>query len=532
MEKVHTGIKGIVTDSLTGLPLEAYITILETGTGVSTDPDFGDYYKVISPGIYNLLVSAQGYRDSLITNVQVDSFPATVIDVQLIPEITFNLDILVLDNQTSNPLQDVKISLFKNDNLFLTDSTNINGIFQVNIEPDSFIIKLEKDLYFDVDTVVKIYSDTSLNFEMQEIIPAIVKGNVSLSTGGNVEGAVVYCDGRIDTLSSDGYFRLEGIKPGNISTFASLYNHISSRLDTTVNNGDSLDLLITLEPGSNEIFDDFESSSLITYLESGDWEMGIPATGPMSAFSGVNLWATNLSGNYSNGNLLSRLETGEIVIFGINNPVLKFYHWYDIENGTDGGNVKISIDNGSTWQILIPGEGYPVTSLPAGGGNPLAGEPAFSGHQHYWNEIIFDLNMYSSNPIIKLRFDFGVDQTGNASGWYVDDFQIVDGIVVKINNPNYSESNLKPSIKNYPNPFNPETNIQITLPQKGFINLQIFDIKGSLVKTIVSQNYQAGDYTFSWDGTNASQHHVASGIYFLKMFSNEFTLNQKLLLIR
>jgi len=532
MEKVHTGIKGIVTDSLTGLPVEAYVTILETGSGVSTDPDFGDYYKVIFPGIYNLMVCAPAYRDSLITNVLVDSFPATVIDVQLIPEVTFNLDILVLDDQTSNPIQDVKISLFKNDNLFIYDSTNTNGIFQINIEPDSFSVRLEKEFYFDIDTVFRVYSDTSFTFDMREIIPAVVKGNISSLAGSSVEGAIIYCDGKIDTTESYGNFRLEGIKPGNISTFTSLYGHITSRLDTVVNNGDSLELAIILEPGNNEIFDDFESPSLITYTENGDWERGIPSSGPMNGYSGVNLWATDLSDKYSNGGLLSTLETSEIVIFGINNPVLKFYHWYNIENGTDGGNVKISTDNGHSWQILVPGDGYPITTLPEGGGNPLAGEPAFSGLKDYWYEATFDLMSYTAFPVVKLRFDFGVDQSGNAEGWYIDDLQIYDGIVVRAEEPNLSNSQERPSVSNYPNPFNPETKIQISLPQKSFVNLQIYDIKGSLVKTIVSKNYQSGDYTFKWDGTNQSKNNVASGIYILSLNLNDFISHRKLLLIR
>jgi hypothetical protein len=532
MEKVHTGIKGIVTDSQTGLPVEAYITVLETGTGVGTDSYLGDYYKVIFPGVYNLFVSAEGYRDSLITNVVVDSFPATIIDVQLIPEIKYNLEILVIDDQTSNPLQNTVISLFKKDTLFVIDSTNFNGLFQVDVEPDSFYVKIEKENYFNVDTLLKIYSDTTFMFEMQQIHPAIIKGNVYSSGGGNVDGAVVYCDGVVDTLHSDGIFHLNGITPGSITLFAALYNHKTSRIDTVVNNGDSLDVLITIEEGSNEIFDDLETSSIVTFTESGDWEIGTPSSGPINAYSGVSLWATNLSGKYSNGNLLSTLETGEIVIFGINNPVLKFYHWYDIETGIDGGNVKISVDNGISWQIITPAEGYPVTSLPGASGNPLGGEPAFSGQQQFWDEVTFDLTSYAVYPVIKIRYDFGVDQTGNAAGWYIDNLQIIDGIVVKTKEQEFTNSELLPSIRNYPNPFNPETNIHITIPQKSFVNLKIFDIKGALVKDIVSKIYQAGDYTFKWDGTNQSQLKVATGVYFLRLSLNINILNRKLILIR
>jgi len=532
MEKVHTGIKGIILDSLTGLPIEAYVTILETGSGVSTDPDFGDYYKVISPGTYNVLVSAPDYRNTLVTNVYVDSFPATIIDIQLIPEITFELELFVEDIQTSNPIPDVKISLFKNGNIFLTDSTDLNGVIVVDVEPDSFELKLENELYFTIDTIVQVYSDTSFTFAMQQIVPAIVKGNISSTIGSSVAGAVIYCDGKIDSISSDGNFRLTDVKPGNISVFASLYDHLTTRMDTAVSNGDSLELAVLLESGNNEIFEDFESISQITYMETGDWERGIPSIGPMNAYSGVQLWATDLSNNYSNGSILSTLETGEIVVFGINNPVLKFYHWYVMENGTDGGNVKISIDNGDSWQLLVPSDAYPVPSLPAGGGNPLAGEPAFSGFQQYWYEATFDLINYSTYPVIKLRFDFGSDQTGNAEGWYIDDLQIYDGIVVKTEELNSSNSQMKPSINNYPNPFNPKTNIQMSLPHNSFVNLQVFDIKGALVKTITSDNYQSGNYTFRWDGTNESIHHVASGAYILRLNVNDYFTNRKLLLVR
>jgi len=91
---------------------------------------------------------------------------------------------------------------------------------------------------------------------------------------------------------------------------------------------------------------------------------------------------------------------------------------------------------------------------------------------------------------------------------------------------------MKPSIENYPNPFNPETNIQISLPHKSHVNLQVFDIKGALVKTIISDNYQPGNYTFRWNGTNESIHHVASGVYILRLKVNDYISNKKLLLVR
>ena len=65
-----------------------------------------------------MLVSAPDYKDTLITNIFVDSLLATIVNVKLLPDITFELEIFVDDIQTSNPIQDVKISLYKNGNFF------------------------------------------------------------------------------------------------------------------------------------------------------------------------------------------------------------------------------------------------------------------------------------------------------------------------------------------------------------------------------------------------------------------------------
>ncbi|MFC2088874.1 M14 family zinc carboxypeptidase [Calditrichota bacterium] len=512
MEKVHTGIKGIVTDSLTGLPILANVTVLETGTGVNTDPDFGDYYKVISPGIYSLLFSADGYEDKKLYNVQVDSFPATILDVQLIPEAMFSIGGQVKDIESGKPISGVEVVLTNGDSTIYHDSTGFNGSFQVNVKPDSFVVRLQKNNYFTLYDTIVISTDTTMTFEMQQIHQAIVKGIVESSLRSSPAGAIVYCQGVTDTLGGDGQFRFEEIIPGNISVIAYLFNHKTVQLDTMVQNHDSLDLEIVLEPGQNEILDDFETTSTIIYLNNGDWEKGVPASGPMNAFSGVNVWATNLSGNYSNGGLLSTLETSEIAILGLAKPTLEFYHWYDFETDKDGGNVKISTDNGQTWQVLDPMESYPIAALPAGSGNPLEGEPAYSGQQLFWKEATFNLSSYAVYPVIILRFDFGADQTGNASGWYIDDLHLFDGNVVKVEDIMSDDGQLLPSIINFPNPFNPVTTIKYKLPKPTSVLIEIYNVLGQKLSTLVNMHEKAGYHEIQFD---ASQ--LASGIYLYRI---------------
>lgn len=67
--------------------------------------------------------------------------------------------------------------------------------------------------------------------------------------------------------------------------------------------------------------------------------------------------------------------------------------------------------------------------------------------------------------------------------------------------------------QNYPNPFNPTTSIQFFIPQQLKVELIIYDIMGKKVKTLADNNFSAGTYNITWDGTNDKGMAVSSGIY-------------------
>ncbi len=71
--------------------------------------------------------------------------------------------------------------------------------------------------------------------------------------------------------------------------------------------------------------------------------------------------------------------------------------------------------------------------------------------------------------------------------------------------------------QNYPNPFNPETNIGFRISDVGIVQLKIYDISGRLLKTLVNESMNAGDYTSVWDGKNRFGQEVSSGIYFYQL---------------
>lgn len=67
---------------------------------------------------------------------------------------------------------------------------------------------------------------------------------------------------------------------------------------------------------------------------------------------------------------------------------------------------------------------------------------------------------------------------------------------------------------NYPNPFNPLTNIKYEIPGNDRIIIRIYNLKGQLVKELLNEEQRAGTHTVLWDGTNRYNESVASGIYF------------------
>lgn len=88
---------------------------------------------------------------------------------------------------------------------------------------------------------------------------------------------------------------------------------------------------------------------------------------------------------------------------------------------------------------------------------------------------------------------------------------------------------------NYPNPFNPETNIFFTIPYKlanKFTEVNIYDINGELIKRLVSKDLPAGNYIAKWDGTNEQQQKISSGIYLYKINVGQYSASGKMNLVK
>jgi hypothetical protein len=126
---------------------------------------------------------------------------------------------------------------------------------------------------------------------------------------------------------------------------------------------------------------------------------------------------------------------GEAAVHSLTSPILyvwdeaeefflSFTHLVATEAAYDGGNVKISVNEGPFE--LIPPEAFRYNAynaaIPVSSTNPLFGEPAFTGRGAVWGASFIELTGFANGgDLVQFRFDFGKDACGGHDGWYLSD---------------------------------------------------------------------------------------------------------------
>ncbi len=86
--------------------------------------------------------------------------------------------------------------------------------------------------------------------------------------------------------------------------------------------------------------------------------------------------------------------------------------------------------------------------------------------------------------------------------------------------------------QNYPNPFNPSTIIQFALPSSGKVKLEVYNILGQGVRTLVSGDLSAGTHQVTFDGRSNSGSILSSGVYFYRLETADFVKSRKMMLLK
>ncbi|PKN79592.1 MAG: hypothetical protein CVU48_04890 [Candidatus Cloacimonetes bacterium HGW-Cloacimonetes-1] len=85
---------------------------------------------------------------------------------------------------------------------------------------------------------------------------------------------------------------------------------------------------------------------------------------------------------------------------------------------------------------------------------------------------------------------------------------------------------------NYPNPFNPETTISYSVKEASPVTIEIYNVKGQVVRTLVSETKASGNHTTVWNGKDNNGRNVTSGVYFYKMNAGKYSSTRKMILMK
>jgi len=373
-EGLH-GIRGIVTDSATALPIPATITVVGhdfDNSQVYTDPDIGNYHRMIENGTYSLQFTSPGYVTRIINNITVTTGTAVRVDIALAP-LTAD-PIIVYDGNTapeSGPgdMVTFKISLTNNGG---GNAYNADGTLGTD------------------DTYITI----SQSYSLYPTITAI---------GGTA------------TSSSDYQFTISGDSPD--------YRFVQFYLDVTADGGYSERVYFDYYIGEMSIayFDDFSLDQGWSGLGgSGEWTIGSASGG--SGGSGAGDPAddhTATSDNFLLGNDLSPADGaysgslgttywGTSPYIDCTNLIgveLSFFRWLGVESSTYD-HAYMEVYDGSSWVTIYHNGGTVDESA--------------------WSEQIYDVSSQADgNPDFQIRFGIGpTDGSQEYCGWNIDDFRL------------------------------------------------------------------------------------------------------------
>ncbi len=178
----------------------------------------------------------------------------------------------------------------------------------------------------------------------------------------------------------------------------------------------------------------------------------------------------------------------------------------------DNYYVKVSTNNGQIWTTL-----WNATALTG-------------GWTTYTDVLTIPLTAYAGQNI-KLAWH-ATDGPANDGLWYV---WFIDQVKVEgtVSNEDVTVPVVLTELQgNYPNPFNPETTIRYSVKEATPVTIEIYNVKGQLVRTLVNETRAAGNHSVVWNGVDENGRSISSGVYFYKMKAGAYSSTKKMILMK
>jgi hypothetical protein len=254
---------------------------------------------------------------------------------------------------------------------------------------------------------------------------------------------------------------------------------------------------------------------------------------------GDTLWTKTFGGDgFDSGSSVQQTKDGGYIIAGTS-------HSFNTDGSTDVWLIKTNMNGDTLWtrtfssadSVTDAGSSVHITE---DGGYLIQGITYFSNRDLFliktdtdgnilWTKIVGGPFNDDGSSVIR-ALDNGYIITGgtqSCDSCYHDVWIVKIGAEIT-NMEEYRQTRkvyfLSP---NYPNPFNPSTTIDFTLPKSEFVELRVFNILGKEVATLVSKKLNQGSHTYTFDGKN-----LASGIYYYQLMVGDYREVKKMILLK
>ncbi len=552
IEWLYTGIQGTVTNTQ-GEPLDATITITshdKDNSHVVTNPLNGYYIRMIEPGTYDVTYSSEGYI-SQNHEITVNNYTSFInMDVELQSSTQTQLSGVVTDTQTGNPIDNVKIELVNTeiDPVY----TNAQGeyLFE-SIYENTYTVKAYKEGYF-MQSLEELVSEESnvINFSLS---PADIESfEEEIPEGFAFEGGSWTRD------NSQAYHEDYSMKSASIDDSQTTSMEIT--LNVAYDSEISFARKVSSESGYDFLkfyIDDVEKDS---WSGDVDWEMvSFPVTEGEKTFK----WEYQKDGSASGGSDCAWVDN---ILF----PQSFQNVTYTVT--TDGQPLEGAlVDFNQTSQVTnsLGVAEFPNTGRGAGKEVAVSkqGFETFTGQEDVqYVDISREINLEATEEMFNVTFviyDEQDDPVENANvtfnlvsketdssgevefsnvpqGLYeysvaADNYNLHEDEVEVVSDETFtvqlipvgvnSLSDLKTSIKLWPNPFSNQLNIEFSLAEPSMVMVELYASTGQKIRTLTKKDFSKGEHKLSLTSFADLSH----GVYIIRFATNNEVVSKRLL---
>jgi len=446
----------------------------------------------------------------------------------LTPLEIFSLSGRVVEN--GQGLEDVDVRVQSPD-VFAKATTDSLGMYRVeNLPCGSYVLWCKKSEYyytFNPDPAMVIISGESV------IVPDIEGTLAAYTLSGRVlEDSIGLPDVTINVMGvgvdtavvtdSVGMYRVEGLLDANYAVVPVKENYTFNPISVAVSVwGDSV-----VVPDINATYVGTSPPEL--YTIGGMVYCTVQPLANVQVVLMGDMDATTITD--ANGLYTFAVPNGNYIVSGIPNPTYQNFNPPSHEVTVAGQNIL----NLNFFAWGAGGEG--LTEVTTTSSSLSAAEkPKADGYDVRLSATHIELK-FPDGSVISAPMDF--------NGKSLDKLSATEGMAQEMLDMTYEQMGLKKSAdlpkafslsQNHPNPFNPSTTINYTVPEGAGeyrVRLSVYSLRGQLVKILVDATQLEGAYSVNWDGTAKNGRRVSSGVYFYRLVAGDYVSTRKMVILK